>query len=101
MIMHMFTAPLRLTWNDSRPVGQNEPLRAAQKVAGTELGNQWKNIFIAQIRLSREQHDLFYLTTNEAQNAVVRQAVNNGFNPTSHFINKRWEIAPRAGERER
>ena len=77
MMTHMFIDQLRLTWSYSRPTGGNESLRAAQKTAWTEPGNQWKRMFMAQIRQNRGKHDLFQLTADEAQNAVVRQAVNN------------------------
>ena len=97
MIMYMFIDPLRLTWNYTRPAGENDSLRAAQKTAGDGPGNQWKRMFMAQIRQNRDKDDLLHLTANETQNAVVRHAVNNWLSSTSHIKNQRWELARRAG----
>ena len=55
---------------------------------------------MAQIRQNRKKHDLLHLTANEAQNAVVRQANNNWFNPTSYLINQRWKNGNPGAERQ-
>ena len=70
-------------------------------MADAEPGGQWKRVFMAQISLNRKKHDLFYLTANKTQNAVVREVVNNWFNPTSHSRNLRWETERRARKRRR
>ena len=46
---------------------------------------------MAQIRANKQKHDPFYFTADETQNAIVRKAVNNWYNPTSHERNRRWD----------
>ena len=46
---------------------------------------------MAQIRANRQKHDLFYFTADEIQNAIVRKAVINWYNPISHERNRRWD----------
>ena len=93
-ITHLFIDPLKRTRRYSRPTESNAPLEAAQRVADSETkkgGNKWKHIFMAQIRANKQKHDPFYFTADETQNAIVRKAVNNWYNPTSHERNRRWD----------
>ena len=79
-----------------RAAGSNVSLQKAQEVADTETGNEWKRMYLAQIRQNRGKRGLFYFSENEAQNAIVRQAVSNWYNPTSHDRNRRWVASNKA-----
>ena len=102
-ITHLFIDPLKLTQRYSEPEMANTSLVEAQKVADLETkkdGNRWKHIFIALIRANRTKHDLFYFSADEAQNAVIRQAVNNWYNPTSHARNQKWNATRKQKDRD-
>ena len=96
MITHMYIDPQELPQRYEEPTHPNLQLGEAQGKIGEEPGGPWMRIFMALLRINMRKHNLYLFSEDTTQNSIIRLAVNNWYNPTSHRLNADWATQPRA-----
>ena len=96
MITHMYIYPQELPQRYEEPTYPNSQLREAQGKVGEETGGPWTRIFMALIRINTRKHNMFLFSEDARQKSIIRLAVNNWYNPTSHRLNTTWAARQRA-----